>query len=936
MRQTRTKSAQRNMNVQLRVRTEYSFGEVYGPLHKVVDTLKELNCSAAGCVDLLGKTWAHVKWASYCKDAGITPMFGAELIVRRGDFRPVCWVLAEDTRALYRMTSKGFRNKFYGATATPEDMAEAKGLIRFAGAALDDPDTFDYIDVNPGSAVQRAKSLTLAKHTGKPVVFTSDNWYPSVRDKPLFELVGKNKKPTPQHILLSAPDWVDPKWLRTADEIGERLKNVHLHSAPIIHLEGDIVALAEKGKAYRLKMRHIEHWTDEYEQRLRREIAMIKEKEFESYFLVVADVIAWAKERMLVGPARGSSAGSLFCYLVGITEVDPIPYKLIFERFIDVTRKDLPDIDVDFPDSKRESVYEYLRDKYGEECVSRIGSVNTMKPLSSLVAISKGLNIPPYETAAVKNAMFVRSSGDSRANNCLQDTIEQTEPGKEFLRKYPQAGNLLAVEGHASHTGVHAAGVIVCNEPIEQYATVQDGVLQLDKKDAEKLNLLKIDALGLRTLSVIEDAGAMDHRKFYDLKFDDPAVFDIFNKHKFSGIFQWEGQALQSVTGQLHISKFSDLDHITALARPGPLGGGSATRYIYRHEGKESFEYPHPSMAEYLDETFGLVIYQEQVLRLCREIGQMSWDDATLLRKAMSKSYGKEYFDQFGEKFIAGAATLGIEKGAAQEMWDQINSMGMWSFNKAHSVSYAVISYWTAWLKAHHQLAYTAAALRNAKDDDSTLSLLREYVAEGGEYIPFDAELSDMNWSVQDGKLVGGFLNLVGFGPAKSAQAIEKRTDGKLDVEKLRKSKIKFQELFPLRKDYAAYYENPASVGIAPGWSILPLAELPQEGEVLVLGKMIAKDLRDQNEAVRVQRRGGTPYKGQSLFVDFKLQDDSTTNAITVRVSCKQYFELGEAIVQKAVEGQDVFLIRGKKIPNYPMLKILKIKCLTNPELFNG
>jgi hypothetical protein len=387
----------------------------------------------------------------------------------------------------------------------------------------------------------------------------------------------------------------------------------------------------------------------------------------------------------------------------------------------------------------------------------------------------------------------------------------------------------------------------------------------------------------------------------------------------------------------MHISTFADLDHITALARPGPLGGGAATRYIYRHEGKEGFDYPHPSMAEYLDETFGLVIYQEQVLRMCREIGQMSWDDVTLLRKAMSKSYGKEYFDQFGEKFVAGAATLSIDSGAAWAMWDQINSMGMWAFNKAHSVSYAIISYWTAWLKAHHPLSYTAAALRNAKDDSSVVSLLREHIAEGNSYVAFDIDKSEVNWSVQDGQLIGGFLNLHGFGPAKSIQAISKRKAGKLeakDIERIQKAKNKFSELYPIRSVYAAYYDDPESKGIASGWHITELNDMPQSGEVLLLGKLVAKDLRDENEAIRVQRRGGKKRAGPSKFVDFKLLDDSTTNAITIRVTTRQYETIGEAIIQKAVEGQEVFMIRGSKIANYPMVKIDKIKCLTNPELF--
>ena len=924
------------MRTQLRIRTEYSFGEVFGPLARIAEHLKEIGTTHAGCVDMLGKTWGHVKFDTAMRAAGIIPMFGAELIVRDGDFRPTCWVLAEDTRELYKLTTAGFKDKFYGATTTEERIAAAKGLIRFAGAALTDPATFDYVDINPGSAIQNTKAIALAKKTKKKIVFTSDNYYPALSDKPLFEMLGKNKKPTPQHIISTPPTWVKKEWLKTADEIAERLSNTHLAKAPLIKLDGDIVKLAKAGKKKRLALGHIKEWTPEYEARLSHEIKLIKEKEFESYFLVVADMVAWAKERMLVGPARGSSAGSLFCYLVGITEVDPIPFGLIFERFIDITRKDLPDIDIDFPDTKRDSVYDYLRNKYGEEHVARLGSINKYKPASLLIKITEGLGIPPHEVNQIKSAMFQRSSGDERANNMLQDTIEQTESGRKFLSKYPEVAQFLCIESHASHTGKHAAGVIVCNEPVENYATIQDGIMQIDKRDAEALNLLKIDALGLRTLSIIEDSGVMPHRQYYDLKFDDAATYETFNKRKFSGIFQWEGQALQSVTTQMHITKFSDLDHITALARPGPLGGGAAGHYIHRHEGRETFDYPHPSMAMYLDDTFGLVIYQEQVIRLIREIGLMSWDDAAALRKAMSKSMGAEFFAKYGDKFVIGATSLGIEKSAAEAMWDMINKMGLWCLNRAHSASYAVISYWTAWLKTNHQLAYVAAVLRNAKDDDSVIAMLREFVEEGNSYVPFDIETSEANWSVQKGKLVGGFMNLVGFGPAKSFQMIEKRKAGKLeqkDIERVEKAKNKFSMLYPIRTTYKSWYDDPQQHGIAAGWVVSEAATLPAEGEVLMIGVMVSKDARDENENQYVQRRNGELKTGQTKFVDFKVVDDSSTNYIIIRIPTYKYEEYGVSIIEKAING-DVFLVRGKRVPNYPMIRVNKIKCLTNKDLF--
>lgn len=789
--------------------------------------------------------------------------------------------------------------------------------------------------------------------------------------------------------------------------------------------------------------------------------------------------------------------------------------------------------------------------------------------------VCKRLGIPPYETFAVKNAMFVRSSGDSRANNCLIDTLNETVPGREFLEKYPAATAAGDLEGHAAGTGVHAAGVCVCNEPVSNFCTVAGGVMQVDKYDAEALNLLKIDALGLRTLGIIEDTGVVTREQLYSLRFDDPNVFRLFNERKYAGIFQWEGRALQTVTDQLRITRFDDLEQITALARPGPLGGGAATRYIERHEGRESHEYVHPSMAEYLDESYGLVLYQEQVLRMCREIGHMSWDDATLLRKAMSKSYGKEYFSKFEDKFVAGAKLEGIGESDARQMWDQINSHGAWSFNKctsgatlaklahssirfpagwvridelydayvenpspwirqqqsmpwlysvhpdgrayphkvkaiykngpkpclkftfadgtevvctadhkfvinsawrpagvsrpgdgwlmaeneptpfrrgmnpsgvktgrkaaearhdkaqkcercgrghsrmelhhrdfehgdirpwdvewlcpschkkehyaagrtkrnekgmrlawkeliriedagvvetydiemeehhnfvingglvthnSHSVSYAILSYWTAWLKAHHPLEYAAACLRHAKDDQSVVDLLRELTREGVRYIAFDPELSAADWTVQGDMIVGGFKNIVGVGDSKAEAFVLSRAAGRYtegQQRMLENPDIKYSALYPVHERYGEYFSDPESMGIRAGTRLTEIRDFPEEGEVVFIGMMTEKDQRDENETVRVARRKGRRVRGPSLFCDLSLVDDSTSTPITLRVDRWQYEPYGRLIMERAIEGKEFFLIRGHKIRGYPMVKFERIKCLSNPGLFH-
>lgn len=928
---------------QLRVRTEFSFRQAYGQIPKVADALVALGTPAAAIVD--GGTWGHVRWHKALKARGVKPLFGTELtVVQESGLKPTAWALAEDTRAFYRFSTAARQE---GCNIEQLFAETQGGVIRFAGAALTEPDTFDYIDLNPSSPLTQRAAMRLHARTGKPLVVTSDNFYPSRKDFSAFmSIASRGERATPQHLLTveelrgqfrMLDDEQFASAVRNAHEIAERCAS-ELPTAPIIQVAGDLRALAELGKQKRLSLGHLAHWPDEYEVRLQRELTAIALKEYESYFLVVADLIDWAKERMLVGPGRGSSAGSLLCYLIGITEVDPIPHGLLFERFIDLTRKDLPDIDIDFSDTKREQCFTYLADKYGRECVARIGNVNTLKPRSVLAEVCKRFGIPDKERFDLYNVLIEYSSGDSRYGKGLEDTLANTDVGKKFMERNPTAVIMSEVEGHAWHTGVHAAGVIVCNVSINEFCTIgADGVAQLDKPDAETLNLLKIDALGLRTLGVIEDSGVVTGEQLYALKLDDPAVLDIFNQKKYSGIFQFEGQAQRRVAAEVHVDAFQAIDHVTALARPGPLGGGASQKYIARKAGREVTTVTHPALEAMLADTFGVVLYQEQVMRIVREIGKFSWEDTTVIRKAMSGRKGKEFFDQQGEKFFAGAAQDGIERAKAAEIWNEICNFGAWGMNKSHTCAYAVISYWCAWMKCYYPLEYAAACLRNAKDDDQTMEILREMAEEGVQYAAFDLDLSDINWAVKDGKLVGGFMNLVGFGPAKAVAAVEARRVGKMN-EKLRDriatAQVKFGELYPMQKQYAALYADPEAAGCRPGSHFSRMNALPPEGNVLLLGKIVRKEVRDENETVRLARREGKRKTGQTLFLDIFVTDDSGT-PLTLRIDRFSYEPLGRIASNSLQEG-DVLMVRGNRIPNFAMVKVQRMKCLTRPEALDA
>lgn len=489
------------------------------------------------------------------------------------------------------------------------------------------------------------------------------------------------------------------------------------------------------------------------------------------------------------------------------------------------------------------------------------------------------------------------------------------------------------LEEHASHSGVHAAGIIVSNEPVVEYCTVRDGVAQIDKKDAEYLNLLKIDALGLRTLGVIEDAGCVDAAQLYGMTFDDPEVLAILDQQKFSGVFQFEGGAQRRVSMQVPMTEFKKIDHVTALARPGPLGGGATDHYINRNKGREAVTYRDPSMEEYLGETMGVVLYQEQVMRIVREIGAFSWEETSTIRKAMSGRKGKEFFDRRGEMFVEGAAKRGIDAETAAAIWEEICNFGAWGMNKSHTTSYAMISYWCAFMKRYYPTEYAAACLRNAKDDEQTIEILRELTKEGVPFKAFDPDLSQVNWTASGGTLLGGFNNLVGIGPVKATYYVQKRDAQGLDekdLAKLAKHHPKHEDLSPMHSKYRAIYNDP--VGNNIHGPVKQFGELVDDEDAVVIAHLLKKTRRDRNEAVLVSKRG-YPEEGQTLFLDLAVVDDSVSKPVTARVTKRDWYAIGERLADGAVDGQDDFLLRGRWLADFSMFIVKKAKCLTNKEL---
>ena len=456
--------------------------------------------------------------------------------------------------------------------------------------------------------------------------------------------------------------------------------------------------------------------------------------------------------------------------------------------------------------------------------------------------------------------------------------------------------------------------------------------------------------MGLRTLGIIGDTGAITIEELYSLSLDDQSVLDVLNQDKMSGIFQFEGDAVRSVARFVNIDRFSKIDNLTALARPGPLASGMAQKYIARAKGEEEVSYDVPQLQAYLAETFGVFLYQEQIMAVVKEIGLFDWVKTSAVRKAMSGRKGEEYFNQQGEDFVRGAIESGVPKEQAEKIWREMVTFGSWGFNKSHSVSYAIITYWTCYLKRYFPLEFAAACLRAAKDDDQTIAILREIAKEGIDYVPIDPDHSDMNWTIANGKIIGGIMNAKGYGPVKALKYVEARQNGTLTQamkDNLAKAEVNFGDLTEAHTKWGFAYANPSLVGCKPGSVIEQMREVGDRETCLVICKLSKKILADENEAIRIKKRleAGRKKKGMGAdgrikdgyptqFIDLMCKDDSTDSPMRFRIQPQDFLPAGKHIAENVPTGSWL-MIRGWKLEGIDMFMVKKIAVLKNPEDYN-
>ena len=490
-----------------------------------------------------------------------------------------------------------------------------------------------------------------------------------------------------------------------------------------------------------------------YIDRLNEELGVIASKNFASYFLVVADMINWAKENnIMVGPGRGSAAGSLVCYALGITEVDPIKYDLLFFRFINPERNDFPDIDTDFEDRRRKEVKDYLKKRF-----KHVASISTFTYFKDKGVIK--------DAARVFMVPLQDANRATKSIDTFEDFMESPNT-KEFRTKYPEVVWLAdKLRGKIRSVGVHAAGVVVAKDDLRKYAPVESRadadddvsgripVVAYDMDSVADIGLIKLDALGLKTLSVISDTlSSVKERHKKDIKLssitlDDPKVYQMLSEGYTKGVFQAEATPYTNLLMKMGVDKFEDLAASNALVRPGAMNTVGAA-YINRKHGKEAVDFSHVIMKPFTENTYGVIIYQEQVMQACVYLGGMSWSEADKVRKIIGKKKDAHEFDQFKDKFISGASQH-ITPKKAEALWHDFEAHAGYSFNRSHAVAYSMLSYYTAWLKTYYPLEFMFSILKNENDKDARTEYLIEAKRLGLKVLLPHINESDIYFSLQ-------------------------------------------------------------------------------------------------------------------------------------------------------------------------------------------
>ncbi|MBW1894604.1 MAG: DNA polymerase III subunit alpha [Deltaproteobacteria bacterium] len=589
---------------------------------------------------------------------------------------------------------------------------------------------------------------------------------------------------------------------------------------------------------------------DIYDKRLEYEVEVIKKMGFSSYFLIVADFIRFGKENGVpVGPGRGSAAGSIVAYSLGITDLDPIEHGLIFERFLNPARTSMPDIDVDFCINGREKVFKYVVDRYGGgDYVAQIITFGKLKTRAVIRDVGRALDIPLSEVDKIAKMV------PDVLNISLSDAIAQEPRLSELARENSEIENLLQIcrvlEGLPRHASTHAAGVVISDKPLVNYLPLYKGkkgevVTQFDMKKVEKIGLIKFDFLGLRNLTVIDNTLKIIGEQgktppdIVNLPFDDKETYRLLSNGDTAGVFQLESAGMKNLLVKLKPEDFADVTALVALYRPGPLDSGMVDDFVERKHGREPVKYLVPELEPILKETYGVILYQEQVMKIAGTLANYSMADADGLRKAMGKKI-VEMMAEHRNLFMKGATENNIPEDKAKSIFDLMEKFGGYGFNKSHSAAYAMIAYQTAYLKAHFPVEFMASLLTSEmQSSEDVVKYIAECRSHGIDVLPPDINESKKSFTVSEGKIRFGMAAVKNVGEAAIESIIEERNKDKFS------SLFKFCERVSLRKVNKRVIESLIKCGAFDSTGDFRSRMMASLEDALDYGQVIQKERSD-------------------------------------------------------------------------------------------
>jgi DNA polymerase-3 subunit alpha len=845
--------------VHLHVHTEYSLLDGSSKIGDLLDRTKELGMDTIAITDH-GSMFGVVEFYKQAKKRGIKPILGSEVYISinkytekepkdKNQYHLV--LLAENNlgyQNLMKIVSEGYVNGFYYKPRVDHDVLKeySQGIIALSGClggeipkhlldgnykkakeiALKYNNIFGqnnfFLEIQDHGMEEQKRIngqlLKLSEETGIPLVATNDVHYLRREDAIVHDVLlciqtGKTiddrdrmRFPTNEFYLKSYDEMEDifsfaEEALMNTLWIGERC-NVTL-DFDTLHLPGFKVPEGYTNIEYLKELcmdglqKRYERITPEIKDRFNFEFNTIVEMGYVDYFLIVWDFIKFAKDNeIMVGPGRGSAAGSIVSYALGIIDIDPLEYDLLFERFLNPERVSMPDIDIDFCYERREEVIDYVVEKYGEDRVAQIVTFGTMAARGAIRDVGRAINMAygdvDYIAKQIPMELGMTISKALEINKTLRQAYESKEEVKNLIDL------AMAVEGLPRHTSTHAAGVVISKEPITTYVPLSrnnDAITtQFNMIELEELGLLKMDFLGLRTLTVIRDAVNLIEKNhgikidFSNLSYDDPKVLELFAKGETLGIFQFESAGMRQFLKELKPNMFENLIAANSLYRPGPMN--QIPQYIANKNNPENIKYLHPKLKPILDVTYGCIVYQEQVMQIVRDIGGFTMGGADLLRRAMGKKkmdvmeeerrrfiYGDS--NEEGEAIIEGALRNGIDEKTANRIYDLMIDFAKYAFNKSHSAAYAVVAYRTAWLKYYYPVEFMAALISSVMGDTNSVSLyIQECKRLGIEILPPDINESFKKFTVVDGKIRFGLMAIKNVGDNFIEVIIKAREDG--------------------------------------------------------------------------------------------------------------------------------------------------------------